>query len=381
MIPRHSPPLSFLQFLAAQVSSGPISFESLEATIAEQLDIPHATLLPSARFGIWAGMRLRVPAGQAVAVAVFNCGAVHEAAMRSGLETVLVDSSDASFLMDLERIPKGAAWVLSEPFGQTYDLPPGQLRPFCILDMAMTVPEKQLLRRLRFSDLGVFSFGVGKAGYAGWGGIAVTHDKLFAQELSRMVRASCDSRLSPWLPIRRALTLGATQVAHWKILYGTARRIQSLRPEIPPNTATWSNEETKGKEWRRLPVGTELKMVAHNFRNFSNDAAERRRLESAYRSNLQGLSGVVLPAPSEAVLSHFTIRIPAPERDATRQRLWRLGIDTGNIFGFPRYCDPAAFPNAFRCSQELVNLPMDRRLTVNDVRRIRGLLSRDGGKS
>jgi dTDP-4-amino-4,6-dideoxygalactose transaminase len=380
MIPRHSPPFSFRQFLAAQVGSGPTSFESLEARIAEQLEIPHAILLPSARFGIWAGLRLSVPAGQTVATAVFNCGAVHEAAIRSGLETVLVDSADASFLIDVERIPKASAWVLSEPFGQTYDLPPGEHRPFCILDMAMTIPEKQLLWRLRFSDLGVFSFGFGKASCAGWGGIAVTHDKHLAQELSRMVRASCDSSRSPWLPIRRTLTLGATQIAHWRIFYGTARRIQSLRPEVPPNTAAWSNEETKGEEWRRLPVDPELKMVAHNFLRFSKDAAERRRLECEYRRHLRGLSDVMLPAPSEAVLSHFTIRVPASERQATRQCLWRHGIDTGNIFGFPRYCDPSVFPNAFRCSQELVNLPMDCRVSVTDIRRIAELVSRDGDK-
>jgi hypothetical protein len=130
----------------AQIGNDFGSREELEARIAEQLEIPHAILLPSARFGIWAGFRANIPAGGNVAIPVLNCSAVHEAAVRSGLNTKFVDCSSDSFLIDVESMPGASAWVLSELYGQTYDLPlPSPRRPFCILDMAMTVPEKSLL--------------------------------------------------------------------------------------------------------------------------------------------------------------------------------------------------------------------------------------------
>jgi dTDP-4-amino-4,6-dideoxygalactose transaminase len=381
VIPRHRPPFSVLEFLAAQIGSGPGPLENLEAGIAEQLEMPHAILLPSARFGIWAGLKLTVPTGQAVAVPVLDCSAVHEAAIRSGLDTLFVDCLDNSFLMDLERMPKASAWVLSELYGQTYNLRAGPtLRQFCILDMAMTIPEKHLLERLKPSDLGLFSFGLGKSGYAGWGGVALTRDRHLAQELRRMVRDSCVESPPPWPAIWRTLSLGARVVAHLKPFYGFARKIQSLRlhtpqvGELQPPPDNWFREGTRGREWRRLPVRPELRMVAHNFKNFARNAISRRELEAHYRRFLQGSARVALPAASQGALSHFTVRIPALERERARQRLWSHGIDTGNLFGFPRYCDPATYPHAFKASQELINLPMDRGVAVKHVRSMAMLL-------
>lgn len=381
MIPRHRPPFSLLGFLAAQIGSGPESVEELAAGIAKQLEIAYAILLPSVRFGIWAGLRLTVPMGQTVAVPVLNCSAVHEAAIRSGLETVFVDCSDNSFLMDLRAMPKASAWVLSELYGQTYDLIAGPaLRPFCILDMAMTIPERHLLDRLGPSDLGLFSFGLGKSIYAGWGGVALTRDGHLAKELGRMVRESCVKRATLWLKIERTFSLGTRVIAHLKPLYRLARKIQNFRNRVPQMDGLkrppdcWSQEATLGVEWRRLPVQPELKMIAYNFQHLAGNAASRRHLEAHYRSFLQGRPGVALPAASRGALSHFTIRIPASERAGIRGKLWRNGIDTGDIFGFPNYCDPGMYPHAFKASQELINLPMDHRVTVRNVQSIATLL-------
>ncbi|MGO9125724.1 MAG: DegT/DnrJ/EryC1/StrS family aminotransferase [Terriglobales bacterium] len=384
MIPRHRPPFSLRQFLRAQIGQAPGSSEQWEAEIVERLEIPHAILLPSARFGICAGLRICVPAGESVVVPVFNCSAVHEAAIRSGRDTKFVDCSDRSFLMDLGRIPKASAWVLSEPYGQTYDLSAApSLRPFCILDMAMSIPEKCLLERLAPCDLGVFSFGLGKALYAGWGGLAITRDRRLAQELRRTIQVSCRNDPGRGEVLGRTLVLGARLVAHWKPIYGSARKIVTPRPQStksdgiqsPPDG--WSRAGTESEEWRRLPIRPELKMVAFNFQNWARNAASRRALETQYRNLLQGLAGVTLPAPSPGVLSHFTIRVPASDRDRIRERLWKRGFDTGDLFGFPGYCDPAMFPNSFRASRELINLPMDRGVTVASIQSIARTLRMD----
>jgi hypothetical protein len=388
MIPRHRPPFSLLEFVAAQIGSDPFSREGLEARIADHLGIPHVVLLPSARFGIWVGLRTIVPSGQTVAVPVLNCSAVHEAAIRSGLNIKFVDCSGNSFLMDLERMPKSSAWVLSELYGQTYDLLHRRSpRPFCILDMAMTIPEKQLLNRLGPSDLGLFSFGVGKLCFAGWGGIGVTQDHHLAQELRRMVQVTCREGLSRGHAIQRTLLLAARVMAHWGPLYGFGRKIRNMlqsprtsgRPQQLPSK--WSRDGSQGPEWRRLPLRPELRMVAYNFRTLAENAVFRRELEGRYRRLLQDLPQVVLPALSQGVMSHFTIRVSAPEREKIRKRLWRHGVDTGDLFGFPSYCDPVMFPNAFKASQELINLPMDPRLTTKCIQLMARLLGDDSRRS
>src|SRR5262249_25458291 len=101
-----------------------------------------------------------------------------------------------------------------------------------------------------------------------------------------------------------------------------------------------------------------------------------RELEAHYRRLLRGFPKVTLPPPSSGALSHFTIRVPASEREFARERLWKQGIDTGTLFGFPSYCDSSLFPNASRASQELINLPMDPGLTMkhlNSIARTLGL--------
>jgi dTDP-4-amino-4,6-dideoxygalactose transaminase len=353
----------------------------LEAKFAEQLELPCVVVLPSARFGIWAGLRIVVPPGEAVVVPALNCGAVHEAAIRSGLDVKLVDCSQNSFFINTKEIPKTSAWILSELYGQTYDLQSESLvRPFCILDMAMTIPERQLVDRMRQSDLGLFSFGFGKPCYAGCGGIAVTRDRYLAQELRRTVRASCGEDNSLKQNFQGALVLGGRIIAHSKLLYGFARKIQSLknnslrRSVVEPYPTSWSQPGTEGKEWHRLPGRPELRMIVHNLSNYKEYAAYRRELESRYRTLLRSVTGIVMPPPSIGVLSHFTIRVTASKRELIRRELWRQGIDTGDIFGYPRYFDPASFPNAFRATEEIINLPMDRGVTEKHVLTIARML-------
>jgi len=214
----------------------------------------------------------------------------------------------------------------------------------------------------------------------------VTPDSRLAQELRRMVHAFCREHPSRGRVIRRTLNLGARVVAHWEPLYGLARTIQGARrhpapPDgIQPTPGNWLSDGTQSEEWRRLPVRPELRMAAYNFQNWAKDAVFRRELETHYRRFLHGLAEVTLPAPSQGVLSHFTIRVAASERDRIRQRLWKHGIDTGDIFGFPRYCDPAMFPHAFTASRELINLPMDRGVTVAHVRCMAGVLGMNSGE-
>ena len=362
-----------------QIGSKPEPVDKLETAIADLLDMPQAIVLPSARFGIWAALKLLVPEGQAVAVPALNCSAVYEAAIRSGLHTEFADCQHGSLLMNLGTTPRVYASILSELYGQTYELTSGMVRPaICIFDMAMTIPERHLLHRLSSSDLALFSFGLGKCGYAGWGGVALTHDRSFSRELRRIVRDSCTGKPASWFNAKRTLTLGARVMAHWSPFYRFARTFQDLRHPprrllIPPEN--WHHDGTQGEEWRRLPVVPELKMLARNLKTFPANAAVRRKLEHQFRESFRGIDGITLPTPSVGVLSHFTIRVPAATKEPIRQGLWRHGIDAGDVIGLPSYCDPAVFPNAFKASQELLNLPIDPKITAGHIQTIADILS------
>jgi dTDP-4-amino-4,6-dideoxygalactose transaminase len=69
-------------------------------------------------------------------------------------------------------------------------------------------------------------------------------------------------------------------------------------------------------------------------------------------------------------LSHFTIRVNPAIRQSVRQRLWKNGIDVGTLFPFPSYVSANDFPNTKNVTSEILNLPLDPRLTFDAIDRI-----------
>jgi dTDP-4-amino-4,6-dideoxygalactose transaminase len=388
MIPRHRPPFGLGElFRMMFFPSRDCSVEQVEDECAVACGIPYAVLLPSARAGICWGLRATVSDGTPVLVPAYTCRAVHEAVARSGGRPCFVDTEPATFLMDPTAVAaRGAercAIVQSEIYGHSYapdtsgtSYAAPQLR---IVDAAMTVPVPAVFARLRWNDLAVVSFGIGKCVYAGWGGVGLTRDPLLAAEIRDQRNAHLgEEHLS--LALGRAIRTVLRTLAHARVFYGALYRFRTPPDLFPAMPETWNSDIELSNEWSAPSTHLDRRLVCRNLKHTVGFSERRQALAALYRRNLCGIRHMGVPPVSSFAMSHYTIRVPSVHRDAIRASLLRLGIDTGRLFRFPGYLSETTFPNAARAASEVINLPLDDCLTSEDVaficEGVRGSISR-----
>jgi dTDP-4-amino-4,6-dideoxygalactose transaminase len=393
MIPIHPPPFGLAVLVRAAFGRRP-TLREVEEAYAAGCGIAHAVWLPSARAGIAWSLQAVAEPRVAVACPAYTCKVVHEAVIRAGLPMRLVDVGPEGFLADGAALvgEGGAAVVLCELFGHTYDLAhlatrtpsPPRLR---VVDMATMVPLPEVVGRLSGNDFAVISFGIGKSMYAGWGGMGLTRDGALAAE----VRARRDKAVQPGgapLALRRGLVMALRTAVQHRALYREAkdtalavgwlrRRIHGVEPaaDLPDR---WAEGRGLDAEWFAPATKLDLALIVRNLAWASEFSRRRLALAERYRAALDGARGVVLPPASPYALSHFTVRVPPDARPVLVRALWRAGVDVGILYEFPDYLDREAFPNAARIGSEVVNLPLSVDLSDADVGRIADVVRRVG---
>lgn len=380
MIPRHRPPFGPLSLTRTAVRSvfSSDDVRSLERQYEQQLQVPFAVWLPSARYGITRVVQLTTGADATVFCPVFNCGAVHHAVQETGRTVEYVDCACGSYLMNgstnSASTTSGHAVILSEMFGhrfssQSPDQPLIARADVRIFDMAMAVPVASDLPRLTQSDVAVVSFGLGKSLYSGWGGMAFTFSDELAEDLRRC-RSRDLKRFGKFAQFKTFCRMMARTTAHESLLYGHLRRLKnSGTSEHSRSSDAFSN---LSPEWHRPPARLHLTAAVENLSAVPQWIEDRCRLAEVYRSELPA---AVLPGDtiksSDVALSHFSVRLPVAARDSIRNDLWNAGIDTGTLFPFPEHlvCKED-FPNAAIAAAEVLNLPLSCQLRRKDVSRI-----------
>lgn len=360
------------------------SLEQIEDAYAQAAGLPHAVLLPSARAGIYWALKVATAPGSSVICPAYTCRVVHEAIVRSGAQMRLVDTKETEFLMDETALSAAQnskhATVLPETYGYTYDLAAiGKNRAnqlIRIVDMAMSVPNVRLFERLQDTDFAVISFGIGKCMYAGWGGMGLTHDAKLADEVRRL-RNSRLTRGDALLPIKRSVETLLRTAAHERIIYGVSRRTRetrkpgSRRKSRPAGfPSDWVGETNLSPEWTYPSTYVDRGLALYNLKHADEYYHSRIALASRYHDNLRGIAGILRPGVSPFPLSHYTIRVNNSARRAIRESLWKAGIDVSALYGFPSYLAKTDYPNSERIASEILNLPLDASLSVEDVDRI-----------
>jgi len=393
MIPIHPPPFGLAVLVRAAFGRRP-ALREVEEAYAAGCGIAHAVWLPSARAGIAWSLQAAAYPGVAVACPAYTCKVVHEAVIRSGLPMRPVDVGPDGFLADGAALvgEGGAAVVLCELFGHTYDLAhlatlapsPPRLR---VVDMATMVPLPEVVGRLAASDFAVVSFGIGKSMYAGWGAMGLTRDGALAAQ----VRARRDEAVQPGgaaLALRRGLVMALRTAVQHRALYRAAkdtalaigwlrRRIHGVEPAaaLPDR---WAEGRGLDAEWFAPATGLDRALIVRNLAWAAEFSRRRLALAERYRAALDGARGVVLPPASPYALSHFTVRVPSDARPVLVRALWRAGVDVGTLYEFPDYLDREAFPSAARIASEVVNLPLSVNLSDADAGRIADVVRRVG---
>ncbi|MEZ6058856.1 MAG: DegT/DnrJ/EryC1/StrS family aminotransferase [Planctomycetaceae bacterium] len=385
MIPRHRPPFGLTSLLKQKLLS-PLSgsLTQLEQLCADSLAIRNAVWLPSARYGICRTIEHVLNDSADVYCPAFTCQVVHEAIRRSGRSLQLLDCRPDGFLMNVNSAPVDSAdygVVLSEVFGHRFQreldsalIQNARLR---IIDMAMAIPDRRDLRRLRDQDVAVISFGLGKSLYSGWGGMAFTHDDIVAGYLRRS-RDRSMTRQQFARSFLQETALGIRTAAHQSAVYGMLRTLSQRRQASAaraghqPATSRAPLTDDLSPEWWHRPTKLSLRLTAANIRRAAEFERRRCELAGIYSRELSRLDGSVLrlPATESHGLSHYSIRTSSLNRDSLRQHLWSAGIDTATLFPFPADCHPAWFPHTSRLCSEIINLPLSHQLTTSQVGQI-----------
>lgn len=373
MTPLSRPPYPMTALLRALTRrAAALPLREVEAAYAEALGVSDAVLFPSCRSAI--GVAL-LSAGAPAVASAFTCATVWQAARFARAPLTILDTAADGFLMSAESVraaAPGAALILSEVFGYTYELaalptvgPNGPaLR---IVDMAMSVPSRERLSALASADVATLSFGSRKCLSAGWGGMVLTRDPDRAARL-RELRAERMHPAARRESRRRAARLIGVQLTRGPLVYGalaTWRRLPRRTGPVQAAVAAGGAlpADVFGEDWSSLPTAFERDLMLRNLARLDELAARRRRLAGVYRQELSGVGWITLPPPANEPLSHFTIRVSAELREPLRAWLAAGGIETGRLFFFSQRLAPADHPHARRLSDEVVNLPLDPRLT------------------
>lgn len=383
MIQPHGPSYGFRSIAGALLGRG-IRVQDLEEAYSERVGCPGAVWLPSARSGICWSLKAAITEGTRVITPAFNCPFVHEAVVRSGGSLEPVDVEESGFLLDPQLLDQRNlqphALVLSAIYGHAYPRTPSVPAVLRVMDLAMSIPEPELLHPLGDRDFAVISFSRGKCMESGYGAIGLTRDLELAREVRRL-RDAALGRIGylPLLARLSAVSLQTLLARPW--INSIAQRARGRRPKntpVPPVAAGFPPAWRDGTRYEGSVPSTRVDrgLALRNLIHAETGTQKRLDLAGRYARNLAGARGILLPESSPHALSHYTIRVPAPTRTLLRQRLYDSGIGTMTLWGFPSWLEPARFPHAHRLSLEVVNLSLSVSLSHSDVDRICEVLLR-----
>jgi dTDP-4-amino-4,6-dideoxygalactose transaminase len=381
VIPRHAPPFGLAGLLSIVAGSRAVSEASLEKFCATEFGVPQAVLLPSARSAILLALKAAGESVRSVVAPAYTCGVVHQAIRLSGLPYRFVDSERGGYLMsagDLcEATAGSAAVVLCEIYGLQYPasvaMEASGTPAMRIWDMAMGVPQAEDLRRLADNDVAVFSFGIGKCLFSGWGGLLLTRSTELAARVRELRKSVAQESFAT--RVRHGSHVFAITASHMRLVYGAARAMAERRyarqpsREASPRAAEppTRSEATLSREWTEPMTPLNRKVALANLRRLSEQREQRLRKCKKYYRSLKPL-GVVRGFDTASLPeSHFPIRVASALRNSLRQYLVRRGIDTATYFPFPNELKRSDFPQAAEAADEVVLLPLGPCIRESEV--------------
>jgi dTDP-4-amino-4,6-dideoxygalactose transaminase len=110
--------------------------------------------------------------------------------------------------------------------------------------------------------------------------------------------------------------------------------------------------------------------MLHNLKRTDQYCKHKKALERCYHDNLEGISGIIRPKPSDHVLSHYPIRVNSNIRPLLKKYLLKAGFDVETLYFFPSGFSKSDYPNAGRATIEVLDLPLYVKLSIDDVDRL-----------
>ena len=368
-------------------------FRRIQSGCGGRIDLPYDRMLftnsgTSALCTALEAIRGLSPAREVV-IPAYTCPSVAAAIIRTGLNPVLCDLEADRFTMDKKMlaalINDGTLAVIavhlfgiSENISAIRDLPGGQ--NIIIIEDATQSTGNRASGEERPSgaigDIGILSFGRGKPLSILSGGAIVPCNPEYDAVLTKTW--SDLPQRSGWLPaLRYRFLLLAYSVLFHPRLFWLPRSLPWLRLGETIFTLQFPVEKAGNT------VMSTLASVTPRFRNLR---CIRTQIETAYRSELEGCRGLVMPPvldPDENLLRFPLLFESGVRRDEALRELERGGLGATGMYPAPLHRLPG-LESFFQGARDLqrsesiagriLTLPLHDRVQPSDISRIGGIV-------
>jgi perosamine synthetase len=332
--------------------------------------------------------------GDEVILCGFSCLAVPEAVGYAGATPVYADLAVGKWASGIAEIAACAsdrtrAVVVQHSFGIPADVGPiaelARERGWLLIEDCALALGSMVGGRLlgTLGDAAIVSFEMTKTVTGGWGGVAIARRPDLAAAMSASYAAEPEAgvgaRLREFLQVLLSVVLFSPAVFGWSkyvvaALYRSGIFRISGRPLAASPPRNWSH---------RLPRFSAA-LVVRQLRRLEDILARRGTVAAAYRRWLdrEGRPDVSGPRAEGVALLRFPVLVDRPTELVDRARA--RGIELGRWFDAPVSPMPYApesigyrwgsCPRAEAIASQVVNLPLDPRMTAYDIARLLSLL-------
>jgi perosamine synthetase len=371
-----------MRYLFYAGNSADEAAEKLEAEICLRFHAAAAVCVPSARIGLYLGLRGLIRPGQTVVMSPLTIQDVVNMVILAGGIPLFADICRESCAIDPDQAEslinhRTGAVLISHLHGETAGA--HRFKEICsrrgvplIEDAAQAFGAAEDSKRLgTIGDLGVFSFGFYKNVNAWRGGMLVSQDTVLISKIRQQV-----CRL-PLLPRRLLLAFVLsgllTDLATWPplfvnfihpiIRFSFIRGIQVINRRLDPEHGA-VRLKTIPSNYRYRMTAAQLESALRQLKHVDADSKARIRHAAVYHRALRDLDGLIVPMRREG-LSHIYTYYPIQFK--WREALLKYAMKRKRDFAaqFLRNCASLTqfsefnrdCPNARTVADELILLP------------------------
>ncbi|NMB61246.1 MAG: hypothetical protein GYA18_02765 [Chloroflexi bacterium] len=394
MIPRLKPYFSgkeIISFLHAGLSS----VARFEKAFALQFQCSDAIAFPYGRSALWAFFKALDIEGKEIIQPAYTCSVVAHATVLSQNIPVFVDNNLYDYNMQIDAIrnavtPQTHAIIPTHLYGYPMDIDTIRTiveeaeekvghKIWIIQDCAHSFSAAYGGRSvINAGDCALFGLGISKLISSIFGGMITFED----QTLARKVRAFRDAQFysGHWLKtLKRFAYLLALYPAFNDTFYGFVYWLQESTPFLNRLTKAFHlDEEIRfPPDYLDCMLPSEAEVGMTQLGKYAAIIRRRRQIAQNYHESLKVPQGWKLPPLVDgATYSHYAIRVP--EREKTIRILASHGIQAGRVIeysiphlkGYQSFVVGSDFPNAYLCSESMINLPIHPSLNDGQVERI-----------
>ena len=369
--------------------------DHLEQEFAQRFEGHDAVLFPSARVGTAVLLRaLGVGVGDEVLITGYTCAAVPIAVVSAGAKPVYVDISPDDFAMNpaevKTRITSRTRVLLMQ---HTYGIPAridklsalARSHGLVLLEDAVLGIGSAIGGRAlgSFGAASIFSFELSKTITVGWGGIVVTRAPGLGQRL-REIRAEFPA-LSRVEAARRLFQAGTSGFLYRPEAFRLSKYIVAVLFRLKLFKQSGTEVEDTGRLTAKAmmaPADEPWSIVSRQLGRLDRTTQRAAYIAQRYAAVLHEHGWPTPHLPDSVHLCRFPLLVRDPDVWVSYFR--SHGFELGRWFDAPVspapeepslfHFEPGSCPQASLLSRQVINFPLDARMSNRDVERICALL-------